>query len=64
MKTITITGLRETELSKLFNVTIQVPSQDTQIIQNGYQFLTHVICFGIEELIVMSVKNPSNFHTT
>lgn len=64
MKSITITGLRGTELSKLSNVVIQVPSQDTQIIQNVYQFLTHVICFGIEELIVKSVKNPSNFHTT
>lgn len=64
MKSISITGLLGAELAKQSDVTIQVPSKDTQIIQNVYQFLIHVMCFGIEELITASVTDPSNFHTS
>ena len=57
MKSITITGLSGSELAKQSDFTIQVPSKDTQIIQNVYQFLIHVICFGIEELITTSTNS-------
>lgn len=49
MVVIGITGSSGTKLSRLSDILIQIPSDNTQIIQNSYQFLLHVLCFGIEE---------------
>ena len=49
MVVIGITGTNGSKLSSLSDVLIQIPSDNTQIIQNSYQFLLHVLCFGIEE---------------
>lgn len=45
---ISITGLSGRKLASLSDVAITIPSEDTQVIQNTYQFLLHIICYGIE----------------
>jgi D-sedoheptulose 7-phosphate isomerase len=45
---ISVTGCGGGELAALSDISIVIPSNDTQTIQNTYQFLLHVICYGIE----------------
>lgn len=45
---VSITGCGGGELAVLSDIPIVIPSDDTQTIQNTYQFLLHVICYGIE----------------
>jgi D-sedoheptulose 7-phosphate isomerase len=49
LNVISITGNMGARLSQASDISIIVPSSDTQVIQNTYQFLLHVICYGIEE---------------
>lgn len=49
MVVIGITGSNGAKLSHLSDILIQIPSDNTQIIQNSYQFLLHILCFGVEE---------------
>ena len=49
MKVISITGEAGKTLQQLSDLSIVIPSTDTQVIQNTYQFLLHILCFGVEE---------------
>ena len=49
LNVISITGNMGARLSQASDISIIVPSSDTQVIQNTYQFLLHMICYGIEE---------------
>lgn len=48
---IAITGSAGHQLRNLSDVCIVIPARDTPIIQNAYQFLIHVLCFGIEHAV-------------
>ncbi|NDC10314.1 MAG: SIS domain-containing protein [Oxalobacteraceae bacterium] len=45
---ISIVGRGGDALIAVSDIAVVIPSTDTQIIQNTYQFLLHVICYGIE----------------
>jgi len=51
MGVISISGVNGKELQSLSDLPIIVPSTDTQVIQNTYQFLLHLLCYGIEQSV-------------
>jgi len=48
LSVVSMSGNSSTALSELSDVAIIIPSTETPTVQNTYQFLTHVLCFGIE----------------
>lgn len=48
---VSISGSSNPTLAELSDVAIVIPSIETPIIQNAYQFLIHVLCFGIESAL-------------
>lgn len=58
LRVVSISGSSSSKLSELSDAAITIPSAETPIIQNAYQFLIHVLCFGIEQSV-----SPSHSHT-
>jgi D-sedoheptulose 7-phosphate isomerase len=48
MKTVGITGAKESKISKTADYLIQIPSTDTPRVQEGYMLIGHTICEMIE----------------
>lgn len=51
VKTIVLTGSTEGELSKLADVSIRVPSENTQHIQESHLAIEHIICHLVERTL-------------
>jgi len=51
LSVVSISGSSNPTLAELSDVAIVIPSTETPTIQNAYQFLIHVLCFGIESTL-------------
>ena len=48
-KIISLTGRKNTQLTKLSDISIQVPSTSTPRIQEAHRLILHLICSSVEE---------------
>lgn len=60
LSVVSISGNSKPKLAELSDVAIVIPSMNTPTIQNAYQFLIHVLCFGIESALGDSVVTHTN----